>query len=88
MDDNGNGTHCAGTVAGQGASGSQTGMAPNAKIMVVKVWNSLGSGTSSQMCSGIQFAADNGAHVISMSGGIFEGGKEAEKILFRNTMII
>ena len=36
MDDHGHGTHCAGTVAGQGASGSQTGMAPNAKIMAVK----------------------------------------------------
>ena len=87
MDDRGHGTHCAGTVAGQGSSGSQTGMAPNAKIMAVKVWNSKGSGTTSQMCAGIQFAAEHGAHVINMSGGVEGGGTEAERIQFRNTMV-
>jgi subtilisin family serine protease len=87
MDDHSHGTHCAGTVAGQGASGSQTGMAPKAKIMAVKVWNSAGSGSTSQMCAGIQFAVDNGAHVISMSGGVHSGGTASERIQFRNTMI-
>ena len=87
MDDHGHGTHCAGTVAGDGTSGTQTGMAPKALIMALKVWNSQGSGTSSQMCSGIQFAVDNGAHVVSMSGGVWGGGNTSEKIQFRNTMI-
>jgi subtilisin family serine protease len=86
IDDHGHGTHCAGTVAGQGASGSHTGIAPSAKIMAVKVWNAYGSGSTSQMCAGIQFAADNGANVISMSGGVRSGGTEAERIQFRNTM--
>jgi len=33
MDGHGHGTHCAGTVAGDGTAGSQTGMAPDASIM-------------------------------------------------------
>ena len=87
MDDHSHGTHCAGTVAGQGASGTYTGIAPNAKIMAIKVWNSSAYGSIFQMCDGIQFATDNGAHVISMSGGIQGGGNMYERIMFRNTMI-
>src|SRR5690606_14977192 len=37
MDDNGHGTHVAGTVAGDGSAGTQTGIAPAAKIMILKV---------------------------------------------------
>ena len=87
MDDHGHGTHCAGTVAGDGTAGSQTGMAPKAKIMALKVWNSGGSGTVTQMCSGFEFAVEHGAHVASMSGGKHGGGDNAERIQFRNTMI-
>jgi subtilisin family serine protease len=87
MDDHGHGTHCAGTVAGDGTSGSQTGMAPKALIMALKVWNYQGSGSTSQMCSGIQFGVDKGAHVISMSGGVWGGGSSSERVQFRNTMI-
>ncbi len=35
MDGHGHGTHCAGTVAGDGTAGSQTGMAPDATIMFI-----------------------------------------------------
>jgi hypothetical protein len=47
MDDHGHGTHCAGTVAGDGTAGSQTGMAPDARIMALKVLDSGGSGYES-----------------------------------------
>ena len=87
MDDHSHGTHCAGTIAGNGTAGSQTGMAPKALIMAVKVWNSSGSGGTSNMCNGIQFAVDKGAHVVSMSGGVWGGGDNSERIQFRNTMI-
>ena len=86
MDGHGHGTHCAGTVAGNGTAGSQTGMAPNAKIMAIKVWNDSGSGTTAQMISGFQFAVEHGAHVISMSGGVHGGGSTSERIQFRNSM--
>lgn len=87
MDDHSHGTHCAGTVAGQGASGTQTGMAPSAKIMAIKIMSAEGGGSAGVMCEGIEFAVDNGAHVLSMSFGMAGGGTTSERILFRNTMI-
>jgi subtilisin family serine protease len=68
-DDNGHGTHCAGTVAGDGTSGSQTGVAPAATIMCVKVLDAGGSGNESAVWSGIQFSVEQGAHVMSLSLG-------------------
>ncbi len=69
MDDHGHGTHCAGTVAGDGTAGSQTGMAPDATIMCVKVLDAGGSGSESGVWAAIQFTVDNGGDVISMSLG-------------------
>ncbi|MDD2631123.1 MAG: S8 family serine peptidase [Bacteroidales bacterium] len=68
-DDNGHGTHCAGTVAGNGASGSQTGVAPAATIMCLKVLDAGGSGNESGVWSAIQFSVEQGAHVMSLSLG-------------------
>ena len=68
-DDNGHGTHCAGTIAGNGASGSQTGIAPNAKIMALKIMDYSGNGTEVGVWAGIQFAVEHGANVLSMSFG-------------------
>ncbi len=69
IDDHGHGTHCAGTVAGDGTAGSQTGMAPDATIMALKVLSSGGNGNESAVWAAIQFAIDNGCDVISMSIG-------------------
>lgn len=69
MDYHGHGTHCAGTVAGNGAAGSQTGMAPSAKIMALQVLGADGGGTESGVWSAIQFATEHGAHVLSLSLG-------------------
>lgn len=55
MDDHGHGTHVAATAAGKG---SLYGVAPDAKIIAVKVLNSGGSGSWSQVISGINYAAD------------------------------
>jgi subtilisin family serine protease len=86
MDDHGHGTHCAGTAAGDGTAGSQTGMAPDAKIMAIKIWSSTGSGTVANYCGGFQFAVDYGAHVINLSGGRANAAN-ADKILLRNTVV-
>jgi hypothetical protein len=87
MDGHGHGTHCAGTVAGDGTSGSKTGIAPNATIMALKVWDNGGSGTVSQMCAGFQFGVEHGAHILSMSGGKHGStATDADWIQFRNTM--
>ena len=44
MDDDGHGTHTAGILAGQGTAGTQTGIAPGAKIMSIKVLGEDGQG--------------------------------------------
>ena len=69
MDDNGHGTHCAGTVAGNGTAGTQTGVAPSATIMALKVLDAGGSGTEAGVWASIQFAVEHGARVMSLSLG-------------------
>lgn len=69
-DDNGHGTHCAGSVAGIGNNGKGiSGMDQSAKLMPVKVLSKSGSGWTSDIINGVYFAADNGADVLSMSLG-------------------
>ena len=69
MDDYCHGTHVAGIVAGQGNAGTQTGIAPGAKIMAVKVLDDTGYGTDSDLISGIHFAMYHGADIINLSLG-------------------
>jgi subtilisin family serine protease len=69
MDYNGHGTHCAGTVAGDGSAGSQTGMAPSAKIMALQVLGGSGGGTESGVWEAIEFSVEYGAHIMSLSLG-------------------
>lgn len=65
MDDNGHGTQTAGIVAGDGTCGSNTGVAPDAEIMALKIY----PGTNSEMGLAIQFALDHGADLLSCSIG-------------------
>ena len=69
MDNQSHGTHCAGTVAGTGAAGTGTGIAPGATIMNLKVLDDGGGGTEAGVWEGIQFAVDYGAHIMSLSLG-------------------
>lgn len=69
MDDHGHGTHVAGTVAGSGASGSQTGIAPGASIMAIKALTETGFGTEFNVWSAIEFSVDHDAHIINLSLG-------------------
>jgi len=69
-DDQGHGTHCAGIAAAQGNNGYQTaGVSWGARIMPVKVLSSSGSGTTANIIKGVDYAKNNGAHIISMSLG-------------------
>jgi subtilisin family serine protease len=66
------GTHCAGIIAGGDASGRWIGVAPEAKLACGLVLNGRHGGTDFQVQSGIQWAAEVGADVISMSlGGVW-----------------
>ncbi|MBN1560280.1 S8 family serine peptidase [candidate division KSB1 bacterium] len=69
-DDEGHGTHVAGTVAQTTNNAFGTaGVAYNCSLMPVKVLNAQGSGTTATLIDGLHFAADNGADVINMSLG-------------------
>ncbi|MEI2577382.1 DUF5942 domain-containing protein [Scytonema sp. PRP1] len=74
-DDNGHGTHVAGTIA-QSTNNSYgvAGIAYEAKLMPLKVLSDYGGGTVADIAEAIKFAADNGADVINMSLG---GGGES-----------
>jgi subtilisin family serine protease len=70
-DKNGHGTHCAGTVFGRDVDGTRIGVARGVeKVLIGKVLGQQGGGSSAMIVSAIQWAVDNGAHVISMSLGI------------------
>lgn len=69
IDDNGHGTHTAGTVAGDGTAGTNTGVAPDAQIMSLKVLDWFGSGLETDVWEAIQYALDMGADVLTFSIG-------------------
>jgi serine protease len=76
FDDNGHGTHVAGTVA-QSTNNNYgvAGIAYEATLMPLKVLSGGGGGTVADIAESIRFAADNGADVINMSLG---GGGESQ----------
>jgi serine protease len=67
-DDEGHGTHVAGTLAQSTNNGvGVAGVAFNATLMPVKVLDSQGQGSYDVIAQGIIYAADRGARIISMS---------------------
>lgn len=68
-DSNGHGTHCAGIVAAIDDGQGVIGVAPRSRLMIGKVLGNDGSGKASNIARGIRWAADSGAHIISMSFG-------------------
>jgi subtilisin family serine protease len=68
-DDNGHGTHVAGTIAAENNGIGMVGVAPNTKIIPVKVLNENGGGDINNVINGIIWAADNKVDFIGMSLG-------------------
>jgi subtilisin family serine protease len=88
MDTGGHGTHCAGTVCGDGTAGSQTGMAPDATLMCVKMHPDEGDVPVSLLCFAFQWVAEHGGDVISCSQGWYDSWVDAAlKELCRNTCV-
>ena len=77
-DDNGHGTHVAGTVAEVEGNGlAESGVAPEASILPVKVLAADGTGSDVDVAAGIVWAADHGARIVNLS----LGGSEASTVL-------
>jgi serine protease len=80
-DDEGHGTHVAGTIAQTTNNGTGTaGLAFRSTLMPVKVLDSKGVGSSSTLAQGLRWAADKGAKVINMSLG-FPVGSDGGSIV-------
>ncbi|MCX4733690.1 S8 family serine peptidase [Streptomyces sp. NBC_01363] len=92
-DRQGHGTHTASTVGGSGAAsdGRKKGVAPGTDLLIGKVLNDSGSGASSWIIAGMQWAVDQQADVVSMSlgnpaiGDCTDPLAEAAKQLSQNT---
>ena len=69
LDDNGHGTHCAGTIAAAANGAGVVGVAPEARIYALKVLDSTGSGNFSNVIAALQWCVDNGIQVTSNSYG-------------------
>ncbi|MDO8511577.1 MAG: S8 family peptidase [Nanoarchaeota archaeon] len=68
-DDNGHGTHVAGTIAAVDNTIGVVGVAPSASLLAAKVLNRQGSGYLSDVIAGIDYCVQSGAKVVSMSLG-------------------
>ena len=70
-DGNGHGTHVAGTIAGREVNGMRIGVAGDLERLIIgKVLSDEGSGSTTAIVQGIQWASLQGAQIISMSLGI------------------
>ena len=78
IDDNGHGTHVAGTAA---ANGAIVGVAPGALVTGIKVLDATGSGPTSVVIAGINYVAQNAAKFdvanMSLGGGFSQALNDA-----------
>ena len=68
-DDNGHGTHVAGTIAANNNKIGVVGVAPDAEIYAVKILDNSGKGSYSGIISALEWAIDNDIEIINMSLG-------------------
>ena len=88
MDDKGHGTHCAGTVVGDGTAGSLTGIAPDATLMCVKSIAADGFGGSVNIAGGMEWSVEHGCDLISMSVGMVNSEIPDRELLRRTCVSI
>jgi subtilisin family serine protease len=69
-DEDGHGTHCAGTVFGRDTNGTRIGIARGVKKALIGKVLGTDGGSSEQIVSAIQWAVSKGANIISMSLGM------------------
>jgi len=72
-DDNDHGTHCAGIAGADDNSEGVVGVSTEATLHAVKVLDSQGSGSFSDIAAGVEYVANQGWDVASMSLGASSG---------------
>ena len=75
LDDNGHGTHVAGTIAAAADGTGIKGVAPSARLYPLKVLNSSGSGSYSNIIAALQWCVNNKMQIASMSLGATTNSK-------------
>lgn len=79
FDDNGHGSHCAGTIAGVGDNNvGVAGVNWHAKVIAIKFLNAGGSGSTAGAIAGVQYAIAVGCRLTSNSWG---GGGFSQALL-------
>ena len=78
-DDQGHGTHVAGTIAALDNDIGVVGVAPLASVYAVKVLSASGSGSWSSVIQGIEWSVDNGMDVVNMSLGASSAPSAVER---------
>jgi hypothetical protein len=73
-DDNGHGTHVAGTIAAKNNGSGVIGIAPGTKLYAVKVVDAQGSGTDAQVVCGIDWVTANAAALKIKVANVSLGG--------------
>ena len=80
-DENGHGTHCCGTIFGRDVGGNRIGIAKGVNdALIGKVLDGVGAGSSEMAFRGLQWAAERGAKVISMSLGFDFPGMVRDRV--------
>ena len=69
QDDHGHGTHISGVIAARDNDLGVVGIAPESELYSVKVLNEAGSGTTSSIIKGIEWAVEEDIPILNMSLG-------------------
>ena len=84
MDDNGHGTHVAGTVAAEDDGSGVVGVAPGASLYALKVLDETGSGYFSAVVAALEWCVESGVQITNNSYGSSQDPGELVKEAFDN----
>ncbi|MHA6534546.1 S8 family peptidase [Paenibacillus sp. BAC0078] len=83
LDDNGHGTHIAGTLAAAGGTRGMMGVAPRALLYPVKAFDHSGSAYVSDIVLGIDWCVQNKVDIINMSFGMKTRSKALHDVVIK-----
>jgi len=83
LDDNGHGTHIAGTLAAAGGSRGMMGVAPRSLLYPVKAFDHNGSAYVSDIVLGIDWCVQNKIDIINMSFGMKTRSKALHNVVLK-----